>query len=102
MKNQTTVNFLWYLRTLSREEWIEMLDNHSMAEQLAGFSPAQPNKNYPSKRGVLLQMIHAWCQPGLWEKCAELNEIIERKAEELAKAGLITRTPGMQESNCDA
>ena len=39
-------------------------------------------------------MIHTWCQPGIREKCAELNEIIERKAEELAKAGLITRTPG--------
>ena len=94
MKNQTTVNFLWYLRSLSREEFIEMLDNHSMAERLADLSPAQPDKRYPSERGVLLQMIHTWCQPGIRERCIELNEIIERKAEELAKAGLITRTPG--------
>ena len=94
MKNQTTVNFLMYLRTLSREEWVEMLDNHSVAERLADFSPAQPDKRYPSERGVLLLMIHTWCQPGIRERFIELNEIIERKAEELAKAGLITRTPG--------
>jgi len=94
MKNQTTANFLWYLRTLSREEWIEMLDNHSLAESLAKWSPEMASP--------FLVMIHTWFQPEIRKKSIELNEIIERKAEELAKAGLITRTSGIEESNCDA
>jgi len=75
MKNKNTVGFLMKMREKNNEEWVSILENHSLAKSFA--------KDY-HLRNALLETIHTWfCHDSIVKSCLELNEIIERKAKEL-------------------
>ena len=75
MKDKNTVAFLIEMRKKNNEEWLSILENHSLAESFG--------KEHPLRNAVL-ETIHTWfCEDSIVKSCLELNEIIERKAKEL-------------------
>ena len=75
MKDKNTVAFLIEMRKKNNEEWLSILENHSLAESFG--------KEH-SLRNAMLETIHTWfCEDSIVKSCLELNEIIERKAKEL-------------------
>tara|TARA_R100000781_G_scaffold113334_2_gene81600 strand:+ start:826 stop:1059 length:234 start_codon:yes stop_codon:yes gene_type:complete len=75
MKDKTTIGFLLSMRDKDNDEWLSILENHSLAKRLIGQSHI---------RNTLLEMIHTWFYADFLVKdCLELNEIIEKKAKEM-------------------
>jgi len=75
MKNQSSANFLYELNHKENEEWLSILENHSLARVFC-----QLNKPI---RNTMINNIHIWFDnPDIIKLCIELNKIIERKIEE--------------------
>mgnify|MGYP003111963341 CR=1 FL=1 len=76
MKDKTTIKFLLSMRDKDKDEWLSILENHVLAEVIAGGSIAV--------RNGFLETVHTWFyNDSMVKQFIELNEIIEKKAKEM-------------------